>query len=402
MNIKVQEVENSVRPYHERKEFLALIDTIKADLAIRDANGEQPPAQIIQYLKSQKIGALRLPKQYGGQALSIEELFAVIIELGRVDSDVAHIFHSHFNFTEEVIRHPDPAYREKWFKRIASGNIISNALAELSSNNVGSSKVNTKILNENGQLFLDGKKYFTTGTLYADYVLVFAQSHLGTLCHVVVPTNREGVEIFDDWIGIGQRNTASGTTVFNHVTISEDEIRWPKPNGLINKPFAQLYIQAIIAGQTKAVEDRTAVLLANRGRTFSYGNAEQARDEPLFLEKAGEISSIAFIVEQAVLRAARSLDRVIQHLNHPTHDDFLQKAAIETAKVKVSIDPLALKAANLMFEVIGASAMGRETLNDRHWRNIRTLSTHNPVSLKAKVLGEILVNKSTVPNISYF
>ncbi|MDM1342529.1 MULTISPECIES: acyl-CoA dehydrogenase family protein [Acinetobacter] len=402
MNIKVKEVSNTALSYHEHPEFLALIDSIKTDLAVRDANGEQPPAQIVQYLKSKKIGALRLPKQYGGQALSIEELFAVIIELGRADSDVAHIFHSHFQFTEDVLRHPEPAYREKWFERIASGKIVSNALAEPSSYNVGSGKLITHILYENDQLFLDGKKYFTTGTLHADYVMVFAQSHLDTLCHVVVPTDREGVEVFDDWLGIGQRNTASGTTLFKRVAIFEDEIRWPKPNGLVNKPFAQLYIQAIIAGQTKAVEDRTAVLLANRGRTFSYGNAEQARDEPLFLEKVGEISSIAFIVENAVLRAARSLDRVVQHLNRPNYDAVLQQAATDTAKVKVAIDPLALKAANLMFEVIGASAMGRDTLNDRHWRNIRTLSTHNSVSLKAKVLGDILVNKKTVPNVGYF
>ena len=109
MNIKVKEVSNTALSYHEHPEFLALIDSIKTDLAVRDANGEQPPAQIVQYLKSKKIGALRLPKQYGGQALSIEELFAVIIELGRADSDVAHIFHSHFQFTEDVLRHPEPA-----------------------------------------------------------------------------------------------------------------------------------------------------------------------------------------------------------------------------------------------------------------------------------------------------
>ncbi|ATO21223.1 hypothetical protein BS636_16140 (plasmid) [Acinetobacter sp. LoGeW2-3] len=72
MNIKVKEVSNASLPYHERPEFLALIDAVKADLEVRDANGELPPVQIVQYLKSQKLGALRLPKQYGGQALSIE------------------------------------------------------------------------------------------------------------------------------------------------------------------------------------------------------------------------------------------------------------------------------------------------------------------------------------------
>lgn len=402
MNIKVQKVENNPPPYPQSPEFIALIEAVKADLAVRDANGEQAPSHIIEYLKSEKLGALRLPKQYGGQALSIEELFAVIIELGRADADVTHIFHSHFQFTEDVLRHPDPAYQKLWFERIAAGKIVSNALAEPSSHNVGNGKLLTQITNENGQLFLDGQKYFSTGTLHADYVLVFAQSHLNALCHVVVPTQREGVEVLDDWVGIGQRNTASGSTVFKHVAIFEDEIRWPKANGLVNKPFAQLYIQAIIAGQTKAVEDRTALLLANRSRTFSYGNAEHARDEPLFLEKAGEISAIAFVVETAVLSAARSLDHVMQHLLLPNYNAVLQQAVKDTAKVKVAIDPLALQAANLMFEVIGASAMGRDTLNDRYWRNIRTLVTHNPVSLKAKVLGDILVNNTPVPNLGHF
>lgn len=402
MNIKVQDIKKSSMAYHQGPEFLAIIEQVKADLALRDLHTEQAPTHIIQYLKAKKIGALRLPKQYGGEALSIEELFKVIIELGRADSDVAHIFHSHFQFTEDVLKHPDPEHRAIWFERIGAGNIVSNALAEPSQHNVGSGKLLTHLYTEKSQLYLDGQKYFTTGTLYADYVLVWAQSHLGQLCHVLVPTQRDGVEIFDDWFGIGQRHTASGTTLFKHVKISEDEIRWAQPQGLVNKPFAQLYIQAIIAGQTKAVEDRTALLLANRDRTFSYGNAEHAREEPLFLEKAGEISSIAFVVEHAVLAAARSLDRVIQHLDQADYDQVLQQASADAAKVKVAIDPLALKAANLMFEVIGASAMGRDTLNDRHWRNIRTLSTHNAVSLKAKVLGDLLVNKKPVPNIGYF
>lgn len=399
MNIKLS---HAPVAYHQRREFLDLIAEVKADLAARDAQGEQAPTTIIEYLKAQKIGALRLPKTHGGQGLSIEELFAVIIELGAADSEVAHIFHSHFQFTEDVLKHPDSSYRALWFERIAQGAVISNALAEPSSNTVGDGQLLTHIISQDQQLYLEGKKYFTTGTLHADYVLVWAKSHLGQLCHVVVPTTRQGVTIQDDWLGIGQRYTASGTTTFNHVQIYEHEIRWSQPEARVNKPFAQLYIQAIIAGQTKAIEARAAELLQKRKRSFSYGSTEDASQEPLFLEKVGEISALAFLIEQGILKAARSLDRVLAALNQPDYEVQLKSAAIETAKVKVAIDPLALKAANLMFEVIGASAMGKDTLNDRYWRNIRTLSTHNPVSLKAKVLGDILVNRQDVPNIGYF
>ena len=399
MNIQV--ISNH-QPYSQRPEFLNLIAKVKADLVNRDRQGEQAPTTIIEYLKAQKIGALRLPQAHGGQGLSIEELFAVIIELGAADSEVAHIFHAHFQFTEDVLKHPDPSYRELWFKRIGQGLIISNALAEPSNHTVGNSQLLTHISSQDRQLYLEGKKYFTTGTLHADYVLVWAKSHLGQLCHVVVPTSRQGVTIQDDWLGIGQRYTASGTTTFHHVQINEDEIRWINPEARINKPFAQLYIQAIIAGQTKAIETRAAELLQNRKRSFSYGSSEDASQEPLFLEKVGEISALAFLIEQGILKAARSLDRVAAYLNQPEYETQLKAAAIETAKVKVAIDPLALKAANLMFEVIGASAMAKDSQNDRYWRNIRTLSTHNPVSLKAKVLGDILVNRQDVPNIGYF
>ena len=399
MNIKFT---TACVPYHQSAEFLALIAEVKADLATRDAQGEQAPSSIVHYLKTQKIGALRLPLSHGGQGLNIEELFAVIMALGAADSEVAHIFHSHFQFTEDVLKHPDPAYRELWFERIGQGAMISNALAEPSTHNVGSGKLNTHIVQGQGGLYLEGQKYFTTGTLHADYVLVWAQSHLEKLCHVVVPTDRQGVSIQDNWLGIGQRYTASGTTTFEHVRIHEHEIRWAQPESRVNKPFAQLYIQAIIAGQTQAIEQRAAALLQNRKRTFSYGSTAHPNEEPLFLEKVGEISALAFLIEQGILKAARSLDQVVAYLNQPEYEDKLKFAAIETAKVKVAIDPLALKAANLMFEVIGASEMGKDTLNDRYWRNIRTLSTHNPVSLKAKVLGDILVNHQDVPNIGYF
>ncbi len=405
MNISVDGLKSkSVLPYHLSAEFQAFMQEIRADKVALEHDGVFDPAPIIAKLKQHKFGALRLTTELGGQNLSIEQLFAVFMQLSRVDSNLTHIFHSHFQFVEEVLKHPNQAFKQLWLARIADGKIISNALSEPSQNNVGSGRYDTHLSLHNQAYDLNGEKAFTTGTLYADYVLVRAQSvEDQRVANVVVPTARQGVEIYDDWDGIGQRFTASGRTVFRQVVVQPDEILWFKPDALVHKPFAQLFIQAMIAGQTMAIEDAVSVLLKNRKRTFSYGSTEVAANEPLFLEKVGEISSINFIVEQAVLQAARSLDQVLLHIDdEPEYQRSLKQAALDTAKVKIAIDPLALHAADLMFEVVSASSMHRKLNLDQYWRNIRTLANHNPRSLKAKVVGDYVVNQQALPNISYF
>lgn len=88
--------------------------------------------------------------------------------------------------------------------------------------------------------------------------------------------------------------------------------------------------------------------------------------------------------------------------DEPEYQRSLKQAALDAAKVKIAIDPLALHAADLMFEVVSASSMHRKLNLDQYWRNIRTLANHNPRSLKAKVVGDYVVNQQALPNISYF
>ena len=60
-------------------------------------------------------------------------------------------------------------------------------------------------------------------------------------------------------------------------------------------------------------------------------------------------------------------------------------AQLKVAKVKVHLDDVAPEAATRLLELGGASAASRQRNLDRHWRNIRTITLHNPVAYKARV-----------------
>lgn len=55
-----------------------------------------------------------------------------------------------------------------------------------------------------------------------------------------------------------------------------------------------------------------------------------------------------------------------------------------------------------MFDAGGASAVQASALLDRHWRNLRTLFSHNPTVYKARVLGDVAVNGAALPDTSFF
>lgn len=68
----------------------------------------------------------------------------------------------------------------------------------------------------------------------------------------------------------------------------------------------------------------------------------------------------------------------------------------------MSIEDVALRAATRLFEVGGASATRESAHLDRHWRNLRTLFSHNPTVYKARVIGDLVVNETPLPDTGFF
>jgi alkylation response protein AidB-like acyl-CoA dehydrogenase len=367
------------------------------------------PFEVIDLIRRARLGALRLPLDAGGAGSTIRDLFAFVIRLGEADANVAHILRNHFSVVERLVRSPKDEQSRQWQKAVAEGAIIGLATTELESPRVGNVTPGTTFTPDgNGDYLLNGTKYYSTGTLYSDYVLVRAADPSGATGATIVPIKREGIELVDDWDGLGQRLTATGTTHFRNVKVRREEVVFDTPDGGYGVPysntFAQLFLTAVVAGIARATLRDATALVRSRKRTFYYAPTEIPTDDPLLQQTVGQIASGAFAAETVVLAAAEALDLATDAFDAGAANatEAAHTAALLSAKAKIIADDFAIRGGSLLFDVGGASATKKVTNFDRHWRNARTLSSHNPTTYKARSIGEYELNGTPLPAKGFF
>jgi alkylation response protein AidB-like acyl-CoA dehydrogenase len=376
----------------------------------RERTGERPFAAI-ELVKQARLGALRIPREDGGGGASLRELFAAVIALATADVNVAHILRGHFAHVEERLR-LDPNQRQRVTDLALSGAIVGNASTEIGSTTVGEFTWQTRLTRDGDGFRLNGTKYFTTGTLYADYAEVLASDPDGATVIALVSTDQPGVTVLDDWDGFGQRATGTGTAIFADVPVArEDTLPFAPPDAGSEPPplylsgaFFQLYVTALIVGVLHALRADAVAHVHQRARSFAWAPTLSAPDDPLLQREIGEIASAAFAAEATVLAAADVLavafDAAVQGTD--ANLGLAHQASLRAAEAKVIVDALGQKAASQVFDVGGASVVRQSHLLDRHWRNIRTLASHNPTPYKAQAIGAHYVRGTRLPGSGYF
>src|SRR6185503_16478999 len=134
--------------------------------------------------------------------------------------------------------------------------IVGNAITDAAGR--APSSADTKVLSDTaGVLRLNGYKFYSTGTLFADVVAVSAVDSNGLDVQAIIPVDRAGVELFDDWDGFGHRTTASGGTRFTEVEVMPDEVVTVSDGTRLGHAtaFLQFYLAAVAVGIAHAVFD---------------------------------------------------------------------------------------------------------------------------------------------------
>ena len=386
-------------------QLTALFDEIAAGVIRRDEQDE-PPYDAIAALKRARLGALRLPVEQGGGGASLTELFEVFIELAAADSNVAHIVRSHFGIVEDLLRSDRPE-DARWRERVAAGDLFGAASTELDAP-AGSSDYENKtaITQTPDGLRLNGTKWYTTGNLYVDWIVVGATDVTGEKVQVIIPADRPGVSRPNDWRGFGQRFTGSGSNQFEDVEIRPEDYhtrgsrrREPLP---YPATFFHIQLNAMIAGVLRrVVRDAVDVVHAKR-RPFYHATDPVPTEDPISQYSVGLLASQALAAESLVLTAASALSRAYAARGTAQEHELALQASLTNAKAKVVIDEIANRAASEIFDLGGASLVDRRLHLDRHWRNIRSIAAHNPKTLKAVAVGRYELNGIPLPNQGFF
>ncbi len=352
------------------------------------------PYEPIRWLKQAGFGAVRVPVEYGGAGASVPQLFELLIELAEADSNIPQSLRAHFAFVEDRLNAPPGADRDTWFARFVSGELVGNGWTEVGAVKLGD--VVTQVRPHGDHYLLNGAKYYSTGSIFADWIDVYAQ-RADTRADViaVVDARHAGVSHSDDWDGFGQRTTGSGTSLYVNVPVPAEHVIPFETRFKYQTAFYQLVLLAALSGIGRAIERDIAQEVRERKRVYSHGNADSASADAQIQQVVGQISAQVYAAEAATLRSAQPLQQayIARFANDPHAERQANIAAeIETAKAQVVVSELILRAATDLFNALGASGVSVNKTLDRHWRNARTVASHNPLIYKARIVGDWAIN----------
>lgn len=236
------------------------------------------PAEQIQWLKDAGFTGVRVPRDKGGDGATLPQLFELLVELAAADPHIPQAFRGHLGFVEDQLYSADSADRNEWLACFVNGELVGNAVTEIG--NVALGDVRTKLTAAGDDFTISGSKYYTTGSIFAEWIDTSALRPDGVEVAALVSTATPRVTVSDDWTGFGQKLTGSGTAVFSAAPVAAKHVyvfahRFPYQTSLY-----QLILVAVAAGIARASATDAANQVANRSRTFSHGNSDETRNDP--------------------------------------------------------------------------------------------------------------------------
>lgn len=348
------------------------------------------PYDEVRSLAEAGFGSLRLPVEEGGDGIDLTTFFELLVDLAAADSNQPQIWRNHIAFVEDRLQ-PEPATRNAhWRKELSGGAVIGGAWSERG-NKTFADTVTELTATDDGWV-LEGEKFYSTGSNYADWISVAARRE-GQEGGVIalVDARATGVAVEDDWNGFGQRTTGSGTARFSEVRVDEQGVYAFADRAPYQEALYQLVHVATLAGIARAAHQDLVEQVRLRARSSPHANSEVPSDDVQIRAIVGQVGALTGAAEAALGRAAHFLDRAAVSAIGGRDADEATALAVEAAvavyeaQLTVSADVLA--ATSLIFDALGSSALDRALGLDRHWRNARTVVSHNPRIYKERLLG---------------
>lgn len=373
--------------------YLALAETLAAEFAVtaveRDRSGGTPK-QERDRIRESGLLKLIIPTTYGGIGENWITAFKISRELSKTDSSISHVY-SYHNLSV-IIAHllGSPKQKHYFYTETARQNWFwCNALNPLDRR--------TFLAREENHFRLNGVKSFCSGSNDSDILPVTAtHKETGDFLVLAIPTQRAGIIIQDDWDNIGQRQTDSGSIIFDNVIVYPDEIFGSRAG--TNKPFStfrslltQLNLANIYLGIAQGAFEAAKGYTLPSSRPWLTSGVSSASEDPYILKHYGELW-VALQAAEALADKAAAIVQAAWEQEWDLSAELRGECAIAIATAKVAATRTGLDVTNRIFEVMGARSTHSQYGFDRYWRNLRTFTLHDPLDYKLQDIGNWALN----------
>lgn len=371
----------------------ALAAEFAAGAAKRDRERLLPAAELDRFSGSGLWG-ITIPRSFGGAGVSWVTLTEVIKLISAADPSIGQIPQNRLAAVDVIRATATEEQKALWFSRVLAGFRFGNAFSEAKSKHVGAFE--TTLTPDGDGYSVNGEKFYATGALFAHYIHIGAVDQAGKVHLAIVPRDAEGLEIIDNWSSFGQRTTASGNVRIDNVKVAPEGVipaylggENPSTNGAVS----QIIQAAVDAGIARGTIDETIAFVRNNVRPWIDSGQEHGYEDVFTIAQIGDLKIKLHAAEALLEKAGRAIDALVEHAT----DEGVTQAAVAVAEAKVLTTEIAILATNKLHELGGTrSTLGQYNL-DRHWRNARTHTLHDPVRWKFFHVGNYALNGVSPP-----
>ena len=370
-----------------------LAKSFAQEAAVRDRERRLPVAELDAFSQSGLWG-MTVPEAYGGAEVSYVTVGKVITIISAADPSLGQIPQNHLAVLDMIRLSAGEAQKRFFFGEVLNGLRLGNAFSERGSKTAG--HFETQIRSQGEGYVVNGQKFYSSGALLSHLVPVSATDEHGKTLIAFVERDNRGIRIIDDWSSFGQRTTASGTVLLedafvpaSHVIPAHLAYDVPTANG----PVAQIIHAGVDLGIAQAAIDETIHFVRSYTRPWIDSGQEHGYEDLYSIAQIGDLKMRLHAAEAILDRAGRTVDAAMANPN----EDSVAAASIAVAEAKVLTTEIAIQATNKLFELAGTRSTLEEYNLDRHWRNARTHTLHDPVRWKFQAIGNYYLNNIKPP-----
>ncbi|WP_336701819.1 SfnB family sulfur acquisition oxidoreductase [Pantoea dispersa] len=363
------------------------------EAALRDREGILPLKELDAFSQS-GLWAMAIPKAWGGAGVSWTTVARVIAIISAADPALGQLPQNHLAGVAHLLEDGSEAQKQVLLSEVLAGLRWGNAFSEKHGRTVADFQ--TRFRRDGDEVVINGEKFYATGALLAHRIHAVALDEQDRAHLIVLDRDTPGISVINNWSAFGQRTTASGTVLLENVRAPLSRViptwqAFERPTAA--GPISQIIQAAVDVGIARGTIEDTLQFVRERSRPWIDSGQARAADDHFTLAAVGDLKIRLHAAEALLWQAGAAIDAALTQPDETS----VARATVATAEAKVLTTEIALLAGNKLFELAGTRATLQEFNLDRHWRNARTHTLHDPVRWKYYHVGNYCLNGTPPP-----